>query len=62
MKTIQGRAKDNLVPARHGFWHPALRQKTQQMFVPKSAKSPTRMELRQKIEDIFVEKWVAHFD
>ena len=62
MKTIQRCAEDNFMPARDGFWHPSFGQKTQQMFVPKSAEPPLRMELRQKIEDIFVEKWVAHFD
>ena len=62
MKTIQRRAEDNFVPARHGFWNPSFRQETQEMFVLKSTESPAWMELRQEIENIFVEKWVAHFD
>ena len=62
VETIQRRPKDNLVPAGHGFWHPPFRQETQEMLVPKSAKAPARMKLRQEIEDIFVEKRIAHFD
>src|ERR1051325_259727 len=32
------------------------------MFVSESAKPPARMKFRQKIENVFVEKRIAHFD
>lgn len=62
MKAIQRRAEDNFVPTCHRFWHPTFGQESQQVLIPKPAKSPTRMQLRQEIEDILVQKWVSHFD
>src|SRR5205085_6749663 len=56
------RAEDHLVPARDGFRHPTFRQETEQVFVLKSAEPPSRMQLRQEIEDVFIEKRITHFD
>ena len=62
VKAIQRRAEDNFVPACHRFWHPTFGQESQQVLIPKPAKSPTWMQLRQEIEDILVQKWISHFD
>ena len=37
-------------------------KQTQQMLIPESAKSPAWMQFRQEIEDILIQKRVAHFD
>src|SRR5215218_9060166 len=62
MKAVQRRAEDNLVPARNGFRHPSFRQETQQMLVLESAKPPFWVQLRQEIEDVFIEKRITHLD
>ena len=62
VKAVQRRAKDNFVPACYRFWHPTFGQESQQVLIPKSTKAPTRMQFRQEIEDILVQKWISHFD
>ena len=61
VKTIERRAKDHFAATRDRFRNPAFGEQAKQIFVAEAAQFPARMQPRGKVEDIFVEKRIAHF-
>jgi hypothetical protein len=61
VEAIQRSPEDGLAPAINGGRQPALRQQAQNVFVPKTAELPARVQPGGEIEDFLIQERIADF-